>query len=1030
MIIFPEPPQGIITNGQGEFLIYRVSPAGQPDPLSVEEYEEIFEGIEESRLVDDRHLFLKEKIQDRFGDCVHIGFVPRTLYELLFLRECILQDIQQEKCTHAQGTLSLEAWKGNAVATECLYQERQERFWQLGLFEDQDYQSQFSKRCDADDRIDHVKRVAARLNQTALQLIKELGIHSRSHQKSTVADGFTFEQVKHLQREVVNFFIRLHNPDSNLYKTTLKIEDPKQESITREFTRLGKFPLGITCERDKKIVSRAIQLECSASAVHHLILYRGAEFSSDSVSKSEFGKPNVHSISYGTGLFAGALYDRGATPFYYMRKPENDAQAVLIPRDKQQAGETPFHLFQVHPLIQLKSKGEIFHARTKVYQLDSNDIVTGIYAGPFQRYNNYGAVPEACKTNWTQEGIQKSYRAFRDLTHLLVPKKYAKELPFSVLPDALNGSINQLVNLGFKLKGFNQAPGEIIAYFGDSQDPLELHFDLRTQTQTLQVSFATRTAGSQTLLSMVKEMSRLGLWRLVEEPVIDQGLIRYSLLLNQSQSLQELSEQAKISNQVSPDHLINFFSRIIHYLKDNQLSSYFLNLFAESPSEDLIELLYTSIGFLCCEFTGKSLSIQRLLTQEECLTILFGSPLSLNHFEDFIYDVDDLFPEDERKIVPEVRDILIRYVQKFSKDGSDQEKLASFMIQFYLGKDEHKLDENFREFLAFPPDQILLPFRIFLNHEFGLAGCSTPDVQTQVEEVLSNEFYLEVWERLDFWGPMIEEIAEQLPLQLLSRVLKTVNFSKKNGQIIFNSLYHRVSAMKTLTEEDFQAIRKIYMDAFLRKKRGLNPVDWAVGIAIACYKKGFFQALSDAFIRFSDLPLPKQNLLWKNVLQSQEIDTKPLARIVASSAKDNTAFFSALNFLAQDQDPRAFEEMIGTLLLERKISDKGEDLLKTSAKQFHRADFHERFLHAALDKMLGQEIDEEDLPKHQQWIDPLVFLLRTTNLSPMSQTLQQIIQKGTTFDLLYKILASSYLPEENVVILRSLICQSADSYLT
>lgn len=399
---FPEPPREVIINGYGEYLVYRASPEKQKEPISESEYGLIFELIEETRslTIGDRCSHLKSKIQEKLGPDIDLGFIPRTLYELIYLRECIQQDLDQQKCSHfrateAQRSLELQI----DIQENTRNREIQQRFWQLCLFTDQDYLSNFSPRNPFDFRMTHLRNIAARLNQVALERF----------------EGFSFKEITRVLNEMLHYFKEHHDPAKvvNIPRSVTGhggIAREFAEETTRVWGGHDQFPQGIFTERHQTIVRNAIQLECSA--VNCMILYRGAKLLSDALTQCS---TKVQSLSFGTGLFAGAIYDGGASPFHFMRQSNLDAQAFLIPQKKIQSNKIPFHIFNVHPLIQLMSVGEIFHGRTKVWKINPEERVSGFLGGDM----SYFRIEECCKTDKNQEEMEKKYQKYKSKALLL-----------------------------------------------------------------------------------------------------------------------------------------------------------------------------------------------------------------------------------------------------------------------------------------------------------------------------------------------------------------------------------------------------------------------------------------------------------------------------------------------------------------------------------------------------------------------------------------------------------------------------------
>ena len=118
------------------------------------------------------------------------------------------------------------------------------------------------------------------------------------------------------------------------------------------------------------IIRKAIQLECSRVACHSVLIYRGSNFHKDSI-VSDNG--SVYSLSYGTGLFAGCLFDGGATVLYYTRN--QDVYALAVPFEESGV----FYVPRDHCIAQMCGQGETFHARTKAWKDFPLDKVHGMW---------------------------------------------------------------------------------------------------------------------------------------------------------------------------------------------------------------------------------------------------------------------------------------------------------------------------------------------------------------------------------------------------------------------------------------------------------------------------------------------------------------------------------------------------------------------------------------------------------------------------------------------------------------------------
>lgn len=421
----PVPPKDMITNGYGEYLIYRITSGGKKEAITEIEYEKIFGILEEVRgakgdqIPQNRHDHLKTRIQNELDQNVFVSFIPRTIYELLYLRESIQEDLDKQSCCNARESGILFVFKkiSDDKKQNFLNATMKEGFWQQCLFEDEDYEMQFAQKNQFDYRLSHLRKIAAKLNSVALKLFNTCCSHN---------DGFTYAEIEQALEPLVTFFKELHDPQSKMHAKAMTVREITYPGIARqcaeEATKIWgsrkRYPLGIADERHEKIIHNAILLECSTEAANGIVLYRGSQFEKDDLSRQclSSGITYTNSLSYGTGLYAGALYDGGATAFHYMRQNHLDAQALIVPFKKIHSSKTVFHVFNVHPLIQLMSEGEIFHARTKVWELNAEDKVLG-----FEGTNetDYAKVKACCKISLSQEKMGEKFSKYKNRIYLL-----------------------------------------------------------------------------------------------------------------------------------------------------------------------------------------------------------------------------------------------------------------------------------------------------------------------------------------------------------------------------------------------------------------------------------------------------------------------------------------------------------------------------------------------------------------------------------------------------------------------------------
>ena len=101
-----------------------------------------------------------------------------------------------------------------------------------------------------------------------------------------------------------------------------------------------------------------------------------------------------------------------------MRQPTLDAYAYVVPLEKLNRNETPFYAFNVHPIIQLLSQGEIFHPRTLVWKAAEDAPIAGILG----KVVAYSQLKDVCKTNKSKGEIQSGHAAYKSKVYQLASK--------------------------------------------------------------------------------------------------------------------------------------------------------------------------------------------------------------------------------------------------------------------------------------------------------------------------------------------------------------------------------------------------------------------------------------------------------------------------------------------------------------------------------------------------------------------------------------------------------------------------------
>jgi hypothetical protein len=167
-------------------------------------------------------------------------------------------------------------------------------------------------------------------------------------------------------------FLWPNEPDSY----TIEIDEPTAQRIASDLLCYAPY-----CNEQNNdhhnIIKRAIKAEYDHHKTDYLI-YRGTN-GSDSSIRSKRSKKKVfsHSLSYGKSLFAGALFDSGATAFRYIKGCDK-GYAVRINKENYYHNNTVKSIFFIPPgrSIFIHMRGETFHPRSKILP---NHRTTGIF---------------------------------------------------------------------------------------------------------------------------------------------------------------------------------------------------------------------------------------------------------------------------------------------------------------------------------------------------------------------------------------------------------------------------------------------------------------------------------------------------------------------------------------------------------------------------------------------------------------------------------------------------------------------------
>lgn len=329
----------LINHGYGEFVCYRVDSEMTKISLDHSLYDQCYQLFRQASLVSAEnkiHEFLDRELT-QIDPAIKISFIPRTLYELFYIESCVKE------------TFRLKSICKNINPHKDDLTDSDSKCWHRNCFRD-----------FGDDQDKKIISLSYRLNNRIMRKLK-----------TTKSGTLSYDLIIALANEKLAFLASCYAGSKSDLSQQLESCLGKSDYIGISANMCIDYdwqackPLGISSERVKKLALNAIALECSSLAKGKFILYRGARFDKDfPIVYEDSGQIKyIHSLSYGSGLFAGGMYDPGATVFHYLQNQDNHAFAVLVP--KAEAASSPFAIPTTHPLCQIFGKGEEFHARSR-----------------------------------------------------------------------------------------------------------------------------------------------------------------------------------------------------------------------------------------------------------------------------------------------------------------------------------------------------------------------------------------------------------------------------------------------------------------------------------------------------------------------------------------------------------------------------------------------------------------------------------------------------------------------------------------
>lgn len=350
--------------GQGEYLIFSQTEKGIINP-GIEIYKKAYQILLENtprklkkEERETRYTIISEKLK-KIDHSLRAVFIPRTLYELAYIEQCIKEDHQfydEKGKDYLPCSLSLnESMTSELQISLGKKSSKRKKCWHLEKCRDMNNPEINESR--------RLKKIAYRLNKV---MIKEF---------KPSKEGFLLKQLLTFTEKKVTYLKNHLNSDQKKLDA-FGLEAGGYLSYLKNPTSYFGIEesLGLKDDEDAEIIRKAVKLDCSPLAVHSLFIYRGTNHGL--IGDSVFVENKYNSLCFGSSLFAGCGQDADATAFYFIKKREG--YVLPIPFDR--INESPFYIPSIpHPLVEINGFGELFHGRAKAPKDYKLEDLRGVY---------------------------------------------------------------------------------------------------------------------------------------------------------------------------------------------------------------------------------------------------------------------------------------------------------------------------------------------------------------------------------------------------------------------------------------------------------------------------------------------------------------------------------------------------------------------------------------------------------------------------------------------------------------------------
>lgn len=376
-----EIEKGPITHGQGEYVVFRGDKKPVNEPTFEKAYRIFVENAPEEIVkrsnspeieYANRYQSIKNKIQE-IDSSLELAFIPRTLYELIYIVNCIKEDLKYKNTCDVVNPSLFGYFKNDEIVKFIEKTKKERKCWHALPFKNI---KPDNKLCGGDPNIvyrEDIIDIAHRLNN---KIVSKL---------SPQPEGFTYDDLdKHADKAIEylkNYFKK--TDQGEILKTPSDISQKTHSDITyiqrnhdngptAYFASLKLFhtgdtganSMGISKNFQVKAIKSALRADCSKKAQTAINLFRAAKIENDHVYVTNDW---VKSLSFGIGLFSGCVWDPGACCFRYLHK-NRTGYIISITLDELKSKCNIFYIPPTNSIAQLLGERESFHARTMAWK--------------------------------------------------------------------------------------------------------------------------------------------------------------------------------------------------------------------------------------------------------------------------------------------------------------------------------------------------------------------------------------------------------------------------------------------------------------------------------------------------------------------------------------------------------------------------------------------------------------------------------------------------------------------------------------